>query len=66
MMRLPYTNGDVDGLDVCFVGVPMDIGCSNRSGARYGPQALRQESRLLRTINSTGKALISVMFVCVC
>ena len=55
MMRLPFQDGNVDGLDACFVGVPMDIGCSNRSGTRYGPQTLRQESRLLRPINSIGK-----------
>jgi guanidinobutyrase len=54
MMRLPFQDGNVEGLGACFVGVPMDIGCSNRSGTRYGPQALRQESRLLRPINSTG------------
>lgn len=33
MMRLP-TQADAEGLDVAFVGVPLDIGASNRSGAR--------------------------------
>ena len=54
MMRLPFQDGRTEGLGACFVGVPMDIGCSNRSGTRYGPQALRHESRLLRPINSIG------------
>lgn len=32
------------GLDACFVGVPLDTGCSNRAGARFGPRGLRCES----------------------
>ena len=31
MMRLP-AHADAKGLDACFVGVPLDIGTSNRSG----------------------------------
>ena len=54
MMRLPFQNGDVEGLGACFVGIPMDIGCSFRSGTRFGPQALRHESRLIRPINCLG------------
>uniref|UniRef100_H2YD35 Agmatinase n=1 Tax=Ciona savignyi TaxID=51511 RepID=H2YD35_CIOSA len=34
MMRLPIASS-LDGLDACFVGVPIDIGVSNRPGARY-------------------------------
>jgi guanidinobutyrase len=30
MMRLP-SQSTAEGLDACFVGVPMDIGTSNRS-----------------------------------
>lgn len=47
MMRLP-SQPTSDGLDACFVGVPFDIGTSNRSGARFGPRAIRAESVLLR------------------
>ena len=36
MMRLPSLPS-AKGLDACFVGVPFDIGTSNRSGARFGP-----------------------------
>jgi agmatinase len=31
----------------CIVGVPLDIGTTNRSGARFGPTAVRQASRML-------------------
>jgi arginase family enzyme len=31
----------------CVAGAPFDIGTSNRSGARFGPQAIRQASRML-------------------
>src|SRR5271170_4395726 len=47
MMRLP-TLPSAEGLDACFVGVPFDIGTSNRSGARFGPRQIRAESVLLR------------------
>jgi len=56
MMRLPVQN-DASGLDVCFVGVPLDIGTSNRSGTRMGPRQIRAESSLLRPCNpATGAA----------
>lgn len=47
MMRLPMQQ-DANGLDVCFVGIPMDIGTSNRAGTRHGPRQIRAESCLLR------------------
>ncbi len=43
MMRLPAQDS-ARGLDACFVGVPFDIGTSNRSGARFGPRQIRAES----------------------
>lgn len=56
MMRLP-TRPSAEGLDAAFVGVPFDIGTSNRPGARYGPRAIRAESALLRPYNmATGAA----------
>ena len=56
MMRLPAAV-DAKGLDVCFVGIPMDIGTSNRPGTRLGPRQIRDESRMLRPYNmSTGAA----------
>lgn len=56
MMRLPAQD-DAAGLDACFVGIPMDIGASNRSGTRHGPRQIRDESRMLRPYNmATGAA----------
>jgi guanidinobutyrase len=55
MMRLPAKESAA-GLDACFVGVPLDIGTSNRSGARFGPRAIRNESVLLRPYNMATRA----------
>ncbi|MEQ8666886.1 MAG: agmatinase [Rhodospirillales bacterium] len=56
MMRLP-SQTSAAGLDAAFVGVPFDIGTSNRAGARFGPRAIRAESCLLRPYNmETGAA----------
>ena len=56
MMRLP-TQTTAEGLDACFVGVPLDIGTSHRSGTRYGPRQIRAESTLIRPYNmGTGAA----------
>ena len=46
--RLPELR-DVDYCDVAVLGVPFDAGTSYRPGARFGPQAIRQASRHLRT-----------------
>ncbi|WP_439111903.1 agmatinase [Lentibacter sp.] len=56
MMRLAAQD-TAAGLDACFVGVPMDIGTSNRPGTRLGPRQIRDESRMLRPYNmATGAA----------
>ena len=55
MMRLPAA-ASADGLDAAFVGVPLDIGTSNRSGARFGPRQIRAESSLLRPYNMATRA----------
>jgi agmatinase len=34
------------GLDIAVVGVPMDLGVSNRPGARFGPRAVRSIERI--------------------
>lgn len=55
-MRLPAADSAA-GLDAAFVGVPMDIGASWRSGTRFGPKAIRAESAMLRPYNmATGAA----------
>lgn len=56
MMRLPVA-ASAAGLDAAFIGVPLDIGTSNRAGARFGPRQIRAESSLLRPYNmATGAA----------
>ena len=37
---------DAAGLEVAVVGVPSDLGVSNRSGARFGPRAVRTIERI--------------------
>ncbi|WGF89918.1 agmatinase [Marinivivus vitaminiproducens] len=55
MMRLPAAP-DATGLDACFVGVPLDIGASNRSGTRFGPRQIRAESVMIRPYNMATRA----------
>ncbi|WP_394689755.1 agmatinase [Hoeflea sp.] len=56
MMRLPAAE-TCEGLDACFIGVPMDIGASNRPGTRFGPRQIRAESAMIRPYNmATGAA----------
>ncbi|NUO97113.1 MAG: agmatinase [Nonomuraea sp.] len=45
--RLPRLD-EVGHADVAVVGVPFDSGVSYRPGARFGPSAVREASRLLR------------------
>jgi len=37
---------DFGGLDIALVGVPMDLGVTNRNGTRFGPRALRTIERI--------------------
>ena len=37
---------DYGGLDVALIGVPMDLGVTNRTGARFGPRAVRTIERV--------------------
>jgi len=56
MFRLPAPDS-AEGVDVGIVGVPLDIGTSNRNGTRYGPRQIRAESVLVRPYNmATGAA----------
>jgi agmatinase len=48
--RLPRMD-EVRRADVAVVGVPFDSGVSYRPGARFGPAAIRDASRLLRPYN---------------
>lgn len=55
MMRLPVVD-DPSQLDVGFIGIPFDLGTSNRSGTRFGPRQIRTESVLLRPYNMATRA----------
>jgi agmatinase len=46
--RLPAIT-EVKKAAVAILGVPFDAGTSYRPGARFGPEAIRQASRMLRT-----------------
>ena len=48
--HLPQIN-EVTDVDVAIVGVPFDTGVSYRPGARFGPNHVRESSRLLRPFN---------------
>ncbi len=54
-MRLPGSTPPAE-LDVAIVGVPLDIGTSNRPGARFGPRGIREESVLARPYNMATRA----------
>src|SRR5207237_571226 len=45
--RLPHLT-DLADVDVAIVGVPFDTGGTYRVGARFGPQAIRAASALIR------------------
>ena len=49
-MRAPLAE-TLEGLDIALIGLPMDLGVTNRAGARHGPREMRNASSLLRTIN---------------
>lgn len=54
-MRLPEYSS-AKGLNVGFIGVPMDIGTSWRSGTRMGPKQLREQSAMIRPYNIQTRA----------
>ena len=46
-MRLPHVT-DLAGVEAAAVGIPFDTATSFRAGARFGPEAIRSASALLR------------------
>src|SRR5438094_5294962 len=46
-MRMPHVT-ELAGVDAAAVGIPFDTGTSYRTGARFGPEAIRSASALLR------------------
>ena len=49
-MRAPLA-GSLAGVDIGLIGVPTDLGVTNRPGARHGPREIRNASSLMRTYN---------------
>jgi agmatinase len=46
-MRAPHV-ADLSGVDAAVYGIPFDTATSYRSGARFGPEAIRSASALIR------------------
>jgi len=46
-----------ENIDIGLVGVATDAGLSHRPGARYGPQAVRAQSGLIRYLNPITKVI---------
>ena len=49
-MRLPHI-ADAKRLDVALIGVPFDGGTSYRTGTRFGPRHIREQSAIIRPYN---------------
>ena len=49
--RCPHVADSLDDVDVAVVGVPFDTGTTMRPGARFGPEAIRSASVMLRPYN---------------
>lgn len=54
-MRLPAID-DLTKLDAAIIGIPFDIGTSNKPGSRLAPRQIRDESRMLRPYNMATRA----------
>ena len=48
--RCPLVDGP-EGVDVAVLGIPFDTGTTNRPGTRFGPEAVRSASMMLRPYN---------------
>jgi guanidinopropionase len=49
-MRLPMVE-DATQLDIALLGVPFDLGTTNRAGARHGPREIRNMSSIIRRVH---------------
>src|SRR5215472_11733102 len=43
------------GIDIALIGVPFDLGTNFRAGARLGPAAVREASRIIRLVHPTSR-----------
>ncbi len=49
-MRAPAAE-TLDNIDIGLIGVPTDLGVTNRAGARHGPREIRNASSLMRSFD---------------
>ncbi len=49
-MRAPHVT-ELDGVDAAVYGIPFDTATSYRTGSRFGPEAIRSASALIRPYN---------------
>ncbi len=54
LLRAPRVPLEV-GIDIALVGVPFDLGTNYRTGARHGPAAVREASRIIRLVHPTSR-----------
>ena len=62
--RLPHVE-TTDGVDVALFGIPWDSGTSYRPGPRFGPEAVRSASALLRPYNPAQDVMVWGALSCV-
>ncbi len=62
--RLPHVETTED-VDVALFGIPWDSGTSYRPGARFGPEAVRSASALLRPYNPAQDVMVWGALSCV-
>ena len=62
--RLPHVE-TTDGVDVALFGMPWDSGTSYRPGPRFGPEAVRSASALLRPYNPAQDVMVWGALSCV-
>ena len=62
--RLPHVE-TTEGVDVALFGMPWDSGTSYRSGPRFGPEAVRSASALLRPYNPAQDVMVWGALSCV-
>jgi agmatinase len=55
--RLPYVK-ELEGVDAALFGMPWDGGASFRSGTRFGPEAIRSASGMIRTYNAVQRVQV--------
>src|SRR6266540_1846333 len=57
-MRLPHIPLDdarAKEVEVALVGIPFDLGVTNRTGPRHGPRQIRDQSSVIRRFHRTHK-----------